>query len=72
MKEEITLTQEEIRHRGLQALTKELGTVNTIRFLQQFSNGSGNYTEERHQWLDGLDMKSIVQSIMDKRAESNG
>jgi hypothetical protein len=37
----------EIRERGLKALSNTLGTVGTVYFLRQFSNGSGNWTEER-------------------------
>ena len=29
-----------------------LGPVDAIRFIQHFSPGKGNYTEDRHQWLD--------------------
>lgn len=41
-------TLEEIRTAGLQALEEALGPEGTIRFLQQFDQGRGDYTSERH------------------------
>jgi len=48
------ISQREVIQRGYQALVDALGAVNTIRFIQHFSLGQGNYTEERYQWLDKL------------------
>jgi hypothetical protein len=42
---------EEIRRLGLEALGRQLGPVGTVRFLQQFDTGQGDYTAARHQWL---------------------
>lgn len=55
--------QEQIRTRGLQALLRELGPVDTARFLQQFDPGHGDYTQERHVLLDGLSLDQVVQSV---------
>lgn len=52
-----------VRKIGLEALTKALGPVGMVRFLQQFEAGTGNYTKEREHWLKGLDVKSIVKEI---------
>jgi hypothetical protein len=60
-------TQEQIRTRGLQALLRELGPVDTARFLQQFDPGKGDYTQERHAWLDGLPLDQIVQAVEEER-----
>ena len=46
------MTAEQIRSQGLEALKREIGVVGMIRFMQQFSNGQGNYTEDRHEWQD--------------------
>jgi len=37
-----------------------------VRFLQQFEAGTGDYTEERGQWLGSLTLKDIVKDIKDK------
>ena len=34
---------------AIRLLCKEIGVVNTARFLNQFTAGYGNYTEERGQ-----------------------
>jgi len=40
-------TNNEVTQEGLSLLYRELGLVNTVRFLNQFTSGYGNYTEER-------------------------
>jgi len=45
------------------ALLQELGPVNLVRFLQQFETGYGNYTQERHDWLDQHTVEEIAQEI---------
>lgn len=57
----------EIMHRGTHALIKEIGVVDTIRFLKQFRAGSGNYTIDRDLLLEGLSVKDIVSEIKAKR-----
>lgn len=42
-----TLPLAEITKEALQVLYKRIGVVNTIRFVNQFTTGYGNYTEER-------------------------
>ena len=42
----------EIRKTGMQALKEALGPIGMVRFLQQFENGSGDYTEEKYQQMD--------------------
>ncbi len=63
---EQTLTMEQIRERGLQALGERLGIVGMVRFLQQAETGWGNYTEERHQWLGDPDIRTLAKEIQQK------
>ncbi len=65
--EPMNLTQ--IRQLGLKILSRELGPVGMVRFLQQFEMGQGNYTEERHQWLDELTVDEIANQIQKKRTK---
>jgi hypothetical protein len=51
-------------------LTKVLGFVGKIRFLRLFDQGSGDYTAERHQWLDQMSMDDILTDIR-KRQENS-
>ena len=45
-----------IRRMGIEALTEKLGPVGMVEFIRQFDSGSGDYTKERHEWLDRLDV----------------
>ena len=57
------MTSEQIRSHGLEALRRELGVVGMVRFLQQFSNGEGDYSVDRHQWLDNLSREEVLAQI---------
>jgi len=57
----------EVTQRGTDALIKEIGVVDTIRFLNQFRAGSGNYTIDRDKLFEGLSVKEIVSEIKAKR-----
>ena len=54
-----------IRKMGIKALTEKLGPVGMVEFIRQFDSGYGDYTKERHEWLDNVDIDTIV-----KRAEA--
>ena len=57
------MTPIELYRKGFQALVDALGYVDAIRFIRQFDNGSGDYTEERHQWLDNVTMDEILADL---------
>jgi hypothetical protein len=59
----------DIDRRAKEILTRELGIVNTLRFLAQFQVGSGDYTTERKNWLNGLSLETIVSQIKSKRVK---
>ena len=46
----MTLTAE-LNQKAKTILIRELGPVGYARFIQQYEEGSGNYTTDRHQWL---------------------
>jgi hypothetical protein len=52
-------TLDEVRQEGLQALLERLGRADMLRFLQQFENGSGDYSRQRHEWVDKLTLEDI-------------
>ena len=54
------MTPTELRRKGFQALVDALGVVDAIRFLQQYDPGHGDYTKERHQWLEPLTMDDFL------------
>jgi hypothetical protein len=61
------MTLEEIRLAGLRALSRDLGAVGLVRFLQQFEMGSGDYTTERDQWLAEDTVQDVVRQIEERR-----
>ena len=56
----------EVQRKGYQILAKELGVVDFIRFIQEFEKGSGNYTENRHEWQDRYSVEDILREIKNK------
>jgi hypothetical protein len=51
----------------IQLLCREIGVVNTARFISQFTTGYGNYTEEREQLFGDMTVDEIVTEIKQKR-----
>ena len=62
-----TMTLEQVRRTGLQALSRELGPVGLVRFLQQYEVGHGDYTTERHDWLGDPSVQDIYRQIKQNR-----
>jgi hypothetical protein len=60
----------EIDRRAREILTRDLGIVDTLRFLGQFRSGSGDYTAERGEWLDDLSLDEIVSEIKSKKRKA--
>ncbi len=59
----------EINRRAREALIREIGVVDSIRFLNQFRVGSGNYTAERENPFEGTTAKEIIAEIKSRRAD---
>ncbi|MEA3241152.1 MAG: hypothetical protein U9P37_06235 [Pseudomonadota bacterium] len=53
----------EINRQAAHILFKEMGVVDTIRFLNQFSVGQGDYTKERDTWLNDISMNDVITQI---------
>jgi len=60
------LTDEEVLSRGLDAVSRELGLYGYARFLRIYRPGTGDYTRDRHQWLDGLTLEDIERELTPK------
>lgn len=48
---------------AIHVLFHEIGSVNTARFINQFTVGSGNYTEDKEQLFGHLTVDDIAQTI---------
>jgi hypothetical protein len=64
------LTLSEIRTIGFEALLRELGPAGTIRFLQQYETGRGDYTRDRQKWLPKKTVREIGRQIVKERRKS--
>jgi hypothetical protein len=53
----------EITQQAIDLLFKELGIVNTIRFLNQFTTGYGDYTQEREALFKDLTLDEILSAM---------
>jgi hypothetical protein len=56
------LTQDAIR-----ILYRELGVIETVRFLRQFTNGYGDYTAEREALLGQKSLTELLAEIKQRR-----
>jgi hypothetical protein len=53
----------EVTQEAIRVLIQELGPANTVRFVNQFTVGYGNYTEERQQLFAGMTLDDIVSDV---------
>lgn len=60
----------EINQKATHTLFQTLGVVDALRFFNQFTVGSGDYTKEREQWLGELTLDQIVEEITANRTEN--
>ncbi len=61
----------EITAEALRVLYREIGIVNTVRFVGQFTTGYGNYTLERDRIFADLTLNEIVTDIRRRRHEAD-
>jgi len=52
-----------INENATKILVQEIGIVDTLRFINQFSFGCGNYTEERRKIVDTISLDDILAGI---------
>ena len=61
----------EVTQQAIDLLFKEIGIVNTVRFLNQFTTGYGNYPEEREALFKDLTLDEIVVAVRKVRDKGN-
>lgn len=54
---------EKIRREGLKALKEKLGVEGMIKFIQMYSDGKGNYTEERKEILKDVTIEDFEKFL---------
>jgi hypothetical protein len=57
----------EVNYQAIRLLSEKLGVADTFRFVNQFTTGHGNYTEERDALFGHLTLDDIVSAIEHKR-----
>ena len=54
----------EITQEALRLLYRDLGIVNTVRFLNQFTTGFGNYTEEQRALIENQTFDEVLAEVL--------
>ncbi len=57
----------EINRQAIRLLYEELGVIDAVRFLKQFTQGYGNYTQERDSLFADMSLDEIVNQIEQRR-----
>jgi len=57
----------EVNQQAIRLLYKELGVVDAVRFLRQFIQGYGNYTQERENLFADKSLEDIIDEIENQR-----
>ncbi|MDE0425912.1 MAG: tetratricopeptide repeat protein [Candidatus Poribacteria bacterium] len=64
----LEMTDSELYEMGFKILTDKLGASEVPRFIRQCQPGTGDYSVDRHKWLDDEDIDTIVKRIQESRA----
>lgn len=59
----------EVTQQALVVLMKEIGVVNTVRFLNQFTMGYGDYTAERDTLFAALTLDELLTAVQQRPSQ---
>lgn len=57
----------EVNQQAIRLLYRELGAVNALRFLKQFTAGFGDYTKERGELFGNRTLDEILLELEQRR-----
>jgi hypothetical protein len=57
----------DVTRRAIEVLVRELGAADTLRFVNQFTTGLGDYTAEREQLFAEETLEQIIAAIKAKK-----
>ena len=57
------MRDEEFERHALAILQRELGLDGLARFLRLYQSASGDYTRDRHRWLEGATIQEIMAEV---------
>jgi len=63
---ETEMTDQDFDRHVLGILARELGPGGYARYLMLHRSGTGDYTRDRHQWLDGITLEDIERELAAK------
>jgi hypothetical protein len=55
------MTDDQLERHALTILQHELGVYGLARFLRVYRAGTGDYTQDRPRWLDGLSVEDALR-----------
>jgi hypothetical protein len=57
------MTDADFERHALAILKRELGLDGLARFLRIYRSGDGDYSRDRHRWLEGATIQEIMAEI---------
>ena len=57
------MTDEDFERHALGILRRELGLDGLARFLRVYRAGTGDYTRDRHRWLEGATIQDVMVEV---------
>lgn len=57
------MSDDEFEKLALGILHRELGVYGLARFIRMSRASAGDYTRDRHEWLDGLSMQDVIAQL---------
>jgi len=57
------MTDEQFERHALNILHREMGVYGLARFLRVYRAGTGDYTQDRHKWLQGITVQDLAKEL---------
>lgn len=64
------MTDEQFAQHAFGILGRELGADGLARFIRVYRAGTGDYTDDRHKWLDGVSVDDLLADA--RRLQEDG
>lgn len=61
----------EVTQTAIRVLCREIGLVDTMRFVGQFTVGYGDYTAERDEMFDDMSLNDIITAIKQRQSRAS-
>ncbi len=61
----------QITAEAMRILYREIGIVDTLRFIHQYTAGYGDYTAQREELFAGMTLDSIISEIKESRKQGH-